>query len=124
MAGAESGSGMQALESERPQAAYYVGPSTLPWHVGFHGGWHGKPLVGSGKTSVRTDMKSKSYSTAVLNIGFRGQKQTQRPVRKNFRNPSEGRRYLGLVVINGGGQKRSRLISKTETVGGQGDTST
>ena len=30
------------------------------------------PSVGSGKISVRTDVKSKSYSTAVLKINFKG----------------------------------------------------
>lgn len=70
--GAESVSRRQVLQSERQQAAYSVGPSTLPWDVGFHEEWHGKPLVDSGKSSVKTNMKSKT--AVVLKIDFRGAK--------------------------------------------------
>lgn len=62
----------EAGTPERQQAAYSMGPSTLPWDVGFHEEWHGKPLVDSGKSSVRTNMKSKT--AVVLKIDFRGAK--------------------------------------------------
>lgn len=69
-------------------------------------------------------MKSKSYTAAVLKIGFRAAKANTKICQGEPEEPQGGGTVPWTGGISGCGQKRSRLILKTETVSGQGDTLT